>query len=318
MILIEHADWTVDERSKGMRLDRFLTERAPATTRTLAAEAIAEGAVQVNGAPQPKAYRLLPGERVTVARLLEFRDVVVRPNPGIDIEVVFEDAHLFALNKPAGLAVHPLHHTETNTLANGLVARFAGLETLVGDNPLFPAMAHRIDTGTSGLVLAARTREAYGALRGLFNAREVGKDYLAIVHGRVAGPLDLSHYLAHDAKRRGRMRIVDGPAGDEPEPRYLAESHVRPLRRGPQHSLVNVFIRTGITHQIRCQLAGAGHPVVGDRVYGPPETTESRHFLHAWRLEFVHPKTGKPLTIEAPPPPEFEAAARRLTAPAAG
>jgi 23S rRNA pseudouridine1911/1915/1917 synthase len=311
--MIEDAQWIAEPQASGVRLDRFVVERVPTTTRALVAEAIAAGAVRVNGAAQPKSFPVQPGDRISATRIPERSDIAVRPDPDIGLDVVYEDPHLLALNKPAGVPVHPLHRAETATLANGLIARFPELGALVGDNPLFPAMVHRIDTDTSGLILAARTRESYASLRRLFNERRVVKTYLALVHGCVRGPLELRDRLVHDPKRRGRMRVDANLESQKREPRFLAESRVRPIAAGPRQTLVEVDIRTGITHQIRCQLAAAGFPIVGDRLYGRgDDRTASRHLLHALRASLPHPVTGDPLAIEAPPPSDLRAAAKQL------
>jgi 23S rRNA pseudouridine1911/1915/1917 synthase len=243
------------------------------------------------------------GDRVRVTRLLEATDLRVSPNPGLPLELLFEDADLVAVNKPAGMAVHPLRPEETGTLANALVARFPEIAEL-GDQPLLAGVAHRIDTGTSGLVLAARTAAAFASLRAQFAAREVCKTYLALVAGTVKQDGSLTHDLAHHPTSRGRM--VDARSLRVPERPMRAVTAYRVLQRVGAHTLLEVTIYTGVTHQIRCQLALIDHPLLGDTLYhGPAIPGFPRHFLHAAAIALAHPRTGAAMRIDAPLTPDL-------------
>jgi len=318
--MLANLQLVVTAAQAGLRLDRWLVQRLPTTTRALALAALADGQVLVGGRPAAKGRKLAVGETVEVVHLLEQADLAVQPEPDLPLEVAYEDAHLLALNKPAGMPVHPLHAGERGTLANALVARYPALAGVGGD-PLFPAMVHRIDGDTSGLLLAAKTDAMYQALRRAFQARQVRKIYLALVHGVPARGQKLEHELAHDPGRPGHMVVVTSRNRRKIRRPLRAVTEFEVAQRFAAHALLRVTIRTGVTHQIRCQLAAIGHPIVGDRLYGHAVTPTSptplselaRHFLHAARLELAHPATGAPLTIEAPLPPDLQAVLRGLS-----
>ncbi|MCX6998338.1 MAG: RluA family pseudouridine synthase [Kiritimatiellaeota bacterium] len=317
--MISNLQLVVAAAEAGLRLDRWLLQRCPSTTRALALDALAGGHVLVQGQPAVKGAKLAAGDRVEVRGLLEHTDLAVQPDGTLPLDVVFEDKHLLALNKPAGMPVHPLRAGELGTLANALLARYPALAQ-VGGQPLFPAFVHRIDGDTSGLVLAAKNEEIYRALRRAFQARQVKKIYLALVQGVPARGLTLEHELAHDPGRPGRMVPVTDRNRKKIRRPLRAVTEFDIERRFASHALLRVIICTVVTPQIRCQRAASGHPIVGDHLYGgdaPPTPTlpdgRPRHFLHAARLELTHPALGTPLTIAAPLPPELEAVLRTLS-----
>ena len=291
----------------GQRLDAVLHARFPAANRSFCRQAVEAGLVLVNGQPcAVKGLKLRAGDAVTVARLKEACDNRVQPDASVQVPVVFEDGCLVAVNKPAGLAVHPLSSEERGTLMNGLVARYPELAA-VGDQPLMAGALHRIDTGTSGLVLAARTPEAFDVLRAQFVAQTVDKIYFALVEGHVAGPGRLTHELAHHPSLP-HCKMVDARSLAAPDRRMRAETLYRPRERLGPYTLVEVAIRTGVTHQIRCQLALGGWPVVNDTLYGArPVKGCPRHFLHAFEACFAHPASGQPCRLRAPLTADFEA-----------
>lgn len=298
----------VDEGHVGVRLDRFVGAACPSSKRALIAEAILNGQITVNGNRTVKAHTLDRDDAIVISQLMECTDIRVQPNADLPLTTIYQDNYIIALNKPAGMPVHPIHHTETGTLANALVARFPELQA-IGDEALFPALVHRIDTQTSGIVIAARTEEAYGNLRAQFSAREATKVYVALVAGRLASGLTLKNRLAHDTSRRGKMLVVDEhDYMARGEQRFEAISDIKVVEVLPKHSLVQVTIHTGITHQIRCQLAHAGYPIVGDTVYGAAGSTTllpDRHFLHAASVALRHPRDTNPFRVEAPLPSEL-------------
>ena len=283
-----------------IRLDAFVRAALPALSQRLARAVIAEGAVRVNGRRAAKGARLREGDRVTLPDI----DRLVA-EPALAIPVVYEDEMLVALDKPGGMPAHALDPRARGTAANYLLGRhpeIAGIGT-----PLAPGLVHRLDTGTSGLLLAARTPAAYEALRRSFAAHEVEKRYLALVAGSVPGSgLHVELPLAHDPQDRRRMM----PA--RPGRRaWEAETTVKPIVSGSTCSLVEAAIRTGVTHQVRVHLAHAGHPVLGDVLYGGPPAAlpDGRHALHAAALAFRHPADGRAMTLSAPLPEDLQALA---------
>jgi len=305
----------VDADLAGERLDRFVVRSISSTTRSLVLDAITRGDVLINGRKAAKGKKVAAGQEVTVRNLLERADIRVQPNSEMALDVIHEDDVLLVLDKPANVPVHPLKPDETGTLANALIARYPDLQE-VGDDPLFPALVHRIDTDTSGIVIAAKTPEAYGALRDAFRSRQVRKEYIALVHGKMEGAGRLEHVLEHDPARRGRMRVVRpdrNPSGERPM-RAITDYAVTQSFSG--YTLLDVRIPTGVTHQIRCQLAAEGHPVVGDRVYGD-ESAETLgldgQFLHAAAVEIPHPRTGLKERFSSALPGNLKGALKRLS-----
>lgn len=295
-----------DNEQSGVRLDAVLLGTYPLTTRAFVREAVESGKVLVNGRRAAKGLKLRGGERISVAELLEAADNLVRPNPAIRPRVVFEDAALLGLDKPAGLPVQPLSCAETTTLMNGVAARYPECIPL-GDRPLMAGALHRIDADTSGLVLAARTAEAFEALRAQFTAQTVKKTYLALVEGSVAVGGTLENDLVHDPSLPF-CRMIDAWHNRlcEAEKRKLRPLHAvtnfKPIGHttveNEERTLLEVTIYTGVTHQIRAQLALAGFHIVNDRLYGAfAVENQTGHCLHAWAAAFRHPVSGDEMEI---------------------
>jgi len=304
--MIQNATFNVSAEEVGGRLDSVLLARFPSASRAFCRQSIESGQVVVNGHSCLKGRKVRAGDAVTVACLKESCDNRVRPDPSVAVDAIFEDADLIAVNKPAGLPVHPLTCEETGTLMNGLVACRPELAAL-GDQPLMAGALHRIDTGTSGLVLAARTPEAFEGLRAQFVAQTVEKVYLALVEGHVAVPGRLTHELAHHPSHPCCM-MVDACSLAAPDRRMYAETAFRPLEIAGPYTLLEVTIHTGVTHQIRSQLALGGLPVVNDTLYGArPVKGCTRHFLHAYEVRFRHPRSGQSVCLQAPLSDDFQA-----------
>ena len=312
--MIEHVSFTA---AGGIRLDAALLMRFPSTTRALVREACAAGDVKVNGRATEKGRKLKGGETIEVVALPEAADNRVQPNRAVAVRPLFEDAALLAFDKPAGIPVQPLSRREANTLMNGVVARWPEVAT-VGDALFMAGALHRIDADTSGLVLVARTQSAFEAMRAQFAAHTVEKTYLALVEGAVAAGGTLENDLVHDPSLPYCRMIVrkatnqdlkglKGVNGLKDERAMRAITTFRPLaltRRGmEEQTLLEVKIRTGVTHQIRAQLAAAGMHIVNDRLYGAFAVEDMvGHCLHALAAAFVHPVSGEPCRIETPWP----------------
>ena len=303
-------DSTIEIQEGGVRLDAALLHVIPSTTRAFVKEAIAAGNVLVNGRPAAKGLKLRGGETVVVKELLEAADNLVAPVAG-PVACVFEDDAVLAFDKPAGMPVQPLSCRETGTLMNAVVHRHPECRTL-GDQPLMAGALHRIDADTSGLVLVARTATAFENLRAQFAAQTVKKTYLALVEGAVAVGGTLENDLVHDptlpfcrmidvrhnrltSSLVARLKPLHAVTQFKPIAHTTVESEER--------TLLEVTIYTGVTHQIRAQLALAGYHIVNDRLYGAfAVENQTGHCLHALAAAFAPPVSGDPVEIRTPWP----------------
>lgn len=304
----------VDDESAGQRLDNFLVRHLKGVPKTHIYQIIRSGQVRVNKGRAAADTRIEAGDRVRVPpiRLSErAQEKKARPAPAREFPILFEDEHLVAIDKPAGVAVH-----------GGSGVSFGVIEQLRQARPgaKFLELVHRLDRETSGILLVAKRRSALTRLQDQFRSRETGKTYLALVTGRwpanhkvIDAPLH--KYLATGGEgtmgageRRVRVVAKDDPDG------LRAITLVRVARHLQDASLLEVTIKTGRTHQIRVHLASSGHPIAGDDKYGDFELNKAlfkqglkRMYLHAWRLQFDHPATGERIALLAPLPPDLHA-----------
>jgi 23S rRNA pseudouridine1911/1915/1917 synthase len=285
----------VPSEAAGERLDVFLA--AHTGSRAAAQRLIDGGVVRVDGEPRPKRHVLHGGEHVEVGDLPAEAEPEAAEAP---FEIAWSDEHLLVVDKPAGVVVHPARGNRTGTLAQALRGLAQG-----GEDPDRAGIVHRLDRDTSGLLLVARSVEAYDALRAQMRARTITREYLALVEGRPPareGTIDAP--LGRD--RRVRTRISSDT--DEAKP---AVTHFEVERALPHSTLLRVRLETGRTHQIRAHLLAIGHPVLGDPEYGRPGYGLERQFLHAERLALAHPITGAPLDVRSPLPEDLCAALSR-------
>jgi len=292
-----------------LRLDVFLTRALPPCSRRRAQQLIAAGAVRVNGRRVPKGVTVVGGDRVDVEDDW-LVSLGLRPNPELPVRILYEDSAVLAVDKPPGLASQALRADETDTVANFLLARHPELAT-VGKTPLEAGIVHRLDTATSGVLLVARMAGAYAALRRQFSEHRVRKEYRALVHGNVAHASEIQTPIVAP-RNSPRVRVCRAARPDG----HAAHTRIEPLERYEGFTLLAVEISTGVRHQIRVHLASIGHPVVGDRSYGPTDVAGAgavpRHLLHAFRLGFVHPESRKAIEIASPLPPDFTACLNTL------
>jgi 23S rRNA pseudouridine1911/1915/1917 synthase len=284
---------------EGSRLDAFLAE--PLGSRARAQRLIEAGAVRVDGRPAPKRHRLTAGEAITVDEPAEPPRGAVADAP---YAVAYQDEHLLVVDKPAGVVVHPARGHRTGTLAQALTGVAAG-----GEDAARAGIVHRLDRDTSGLLVVARSEAAHRALRAALQAREIIREYLALVEGRPparTGTIDAP--LGRDRRLRTRVST------DTDTPR-AAVTHFAIERALPRTTLLRVRLETGRTHQIRAHLQAIDHPVVGDPEYGTAGRLGlERQFLHAARLAFAHPVTGAAIDVSSPLPEDLQAALRRAAA----
>jgi 23S rRNA pseudouridine1911/1915/1917 synthase len=298
-------EFTAGPADAGKRLDHFLQEKLAGHSRSRLQDWIKTEHITVNGAPAKAALILHGGERIEVTPTAP---PPLRAAPeDLPVEILYEDDAVVAVNKPSGLVVHAGAGVESGTLVNRLVNHFQGLSQIGGE--LRPGIVHRLDRGTSGVILVARTDAAHRALAAQFSGRSVEKIYLALAQGRVLDDTGrIERPIARDPVHRTRMtaRLETGRS---------ALTEFRVVERFEGFTYLEVRIGTGRTHQIRVHLASLGHPVAGDKLYGARVATE-RIFLHAWRISFTSPATVERITVEAPLPLELQQWLARLRQPA--
>lgn len=291
--------FAVADEDAGSRLDRALAARSEIATRSLAEQLVGSGAVTVDGAVRAKSHRLEHGSVVVVE--LPERDAGLVSEP-VTVELAYEDEHLVVVEKPAGITMHPGAGTTAGTLAAQLVT----LGAVGGDDPDRPGIVHRLDRDTSGLLVVARSEESFSALHEAIRRREVERRYLGLVKGRPrsrTGRIDAP--LGRDRRDPTRRSL------DTDEPR-AAVTWFEVAETLPEHTLLDVRLETGRTHQIRVHLAAIDLPVSGDPSYGVKDDLGlERQFLHAHRLRFVHPVTGAEMNLESPLPEDLVAALGR-------
>lgn len=295
---------TLTVTEEGERLDRMLAARLPDVSRTQVQELIKAGEVTVNDRPRKPAYLVEVGDRVSIMLPEQEEEEPVQPEP-IPLNVVYEDDSLLAVDKPAGMVVHPAPGHRSGTLVNTLLYHYPEIAQ-VGPRKR-AGIVHRLDKDTSGILLVARTSEARALLQQQFKQREVHKTYLGLVEGQTQPPEGIIKVpIGRDRRDRKRMAAVKGGR--------RSVTHYEAIEYLGDYTLLEVHPRTGRTHQVRVHLSWLGYPLVGDRVYGRQrqELLPDRHFLHASELRFTHPTTGKEMILDTPLPSELEAVLERL------
>jgi 23S rRNA pseudouridine1911/1915/1917 synthase len=289
----------VPDEAAGERLDRFLASLPEVGSRGVAERLLETGTVLVDGRPLAKSQRLSGGEEV------EFEppegELATLAPEQMDLRIAYEDEYLMVVDKPAGLVVHPASGHSTGTLVHGLLQH-----DIAGGDAARPGIVHRLDRDTSGLMVVARSEEAHARLQRLIRSRAVERHYAALVVGR-------------PRSRRGRIEAPTGRDRRDPLRQSLdtdkpreAITHFEVRELLARHTLLDVRLETGRTHQIRVHLAAVDLPVAGDSVYGRPRELDlERQFLHAGRLVFPHPFTEERVDAESPLPPDLTAALER-------
>lgn len=284
----------------GERLDRIISLIAD-VSRSAASSLVAAGGASVDGVVETTGkLRLREGQTVSVDLSKLPVAAPPAPDPTVEVRVVHADDDVIVVDKDPGVVVHPASGHDSGTLVNGLLARYPEIAS-VGES-YRPGIVHRLDVGTSGLLVVARSQKAYDSLVGALAARDVGREYVAYVWGRVEAP----------------SSVIDAPIGRDPrDPTKMAvtrdgkpaRTHVEVIEHtvSPEVTVVRCTLETGRTHQIRVHLAATGHPVVGDAPYGGARSglVAPRPMLHARRLEFAHPSTGRVMEFESPVPDDM-------------
>jgi len=287
----------------GTRLDRFVVAQCPDLSRARSQQLIEAGQILLDGHPTKAAHKLRAGERITVR--VQARPPLRAEAEEIPLEILYEDDDVIVVNKPSGMAVHAGAGNSRGTLVNALLGR-GQLLSQAGD-ALRPGIVHRLDKDTSGAILVAKNDSAHAKLAEAFRKHEVKKIYLALVQGKLKGNEGRIEFsIARDPKRRTRMSARKTSA---PGKSREARTDWRRIATVDSASLVEIQLHTGRTHQIRVHFSATKHPVVGDTLYGAAAQMQAgkiklprlgRQFLHAARLGFAHPRTGKGIEVRAP------------------
>lgn len=293
-----------DPAWKGMRLDQALALRFPDSSRSILQNLIKTGGITVDGTQVKAGYKVKGPEHLKIT--LPDPEVVKMIAPtALSFDILFEDEHLIAINKPAGLTTHPGAGREKDSVVAAVLSHTPLSPT---GAPLRPGVVQRLDKATTGAMVLAKTEECHKKLARLFAKHALTKEYLAIVVGQVkedAGNIEVA--IERDRVQRKRMKATFSSRG------RMAKSSFQVVERFPGATLVRVAIETGRTHQIRVHLAFIGHPLLGDSLYGGRKFFgKPLHFLHSERLFLTHPMTRRKLELIAPMPPEFTEALTQL------
>lgn len=335
--LPELRSWTVPQEAAGQRLDQFLVQQMEPVSRSRVQLLLEQGGVLVDGKAAKASMRLRGEENISILGEAQPAPLHAMAED-IPLDIVYEDEDLAVVNKPAGMMVHAGAGATDDarnrgTLVNAILHHFLHLSSTGGD--LRPGIVHRLDKETSGLIVVAKNDWTHGKLAEMFAARKMAKTYFALVHGEIdkdTGTVNAA--ISRDQVRRTRMTTKRDEGGRS------AVSHYQVLKRFSgrygRFTLVAVKIETGRTHQIRVHMSSIGHPVVGDNLYGAPARivvpvaisgkrrtqqepegiSLKRNFLHSAELEFVHPRSGKTLSLKSPLPEELKDFLRTLDAAA--
>ena len=290
---------TIPTALAGLRLDQALARLLPDESRSRLARLIEEGRVTVDGERPPAKRKVKGGDSVAVELVPRQAESAYAPE-AIDLAIVHEDEAVIVIDKPAGLVVHPGSGNWQGTMLNALLHHAPGLKELAR-----AGIVHRLDKDTSGLIVVAKTETAQTDLVRQLQARTMKRTYLALVRGKVARAGVVDAPIGRHPAQRTRMAVVAG--GKHALTRYRVHERLR------THTLLECDLETGRTHQIRVHLASIGHPVEGDPVYaGRAEPLLDRQALHAWKLAFRHPLSGKTVAFESKLPRDIAALAESL------
>lgn len=287
------------EPDEAGRIDRIVAARFPGAGRKRVAELFARGAVRIDGRLARKGDLAAPGAEITVSEAPAMSaDLAPEPEPELGLDVLHVDPEIVVMSKPAGMASHPLRAGERGTLANALVARYPEC-VRAAEDIREAGLIHRLDIGTSGVIVAARQRQVWRTLRLAFGKSAITKTYWALAAGQVR-----NGYSDAMLATRGKRAVIIGP--DSPSA-LAAVTEWHALERFAEHTLLECTTRTGRMHQVRVHLAHAGAPILGDELYGGPPMPIPGHFLHARIITLPHPATGRQQSYSAELPADRQA-----------
>ncbi len=321
--LYEHYRIAADKGQELLRIDKFLMDRIPNTSRTKLQLAAVNGNIRVNGATVKANYKVKPGDDISIVLPYPQREIELIPQD-IPLDILYEDEHMVLLNKAAGMVVHPGYGNYTGTLVNALVYHFQNLPSASDGLPNRPGLVHRLDKNTTGVMVIAKTEQAHTHLSLQFFERTIDRRYLAMAWGDIEADGTIEGHIGRSLKNRKVMTVF-------PEGEYgkHAITHYKILERLGYVTLVECKLETGRTHQIRAHMQHIGHPLFNDPEYGGDAILKGTSFskykqfvlnnfdllprqaLHARKLELTHPATGERMNFESPMPDDMEAVMAR-------
>ncbi|MBR8700180.1 Ribosomal large subunit pseudouridine synthase D [Fusobacterium sp. DD29] len=292
-----------EEQDKGKRIDKFISEVVDDATRSYIQKLISEGLVEIQGKKVTKSGNKLKGNESITINLPEDEVLELVPED-IPLDIIYEDSDIIVVNKGPDMVVHPAHGNYSGTLVNALLYHTKELSGINGD--IRPGIVHRLDKDTSGIIVVAKNDAAHENLAKMFKEKNLEKTYMCIAKGIFKDKEGrLETFIGRDPKDRKKMAVVE-------ENGKLAISNYKVLDESKNHSLVEVKIETGRTHQIRVHMKYLNHPIMGDTTYGNGSDGAKRQILHAYKLKFIHPGTGEEMTVVAPLPEDFKGAAKHV------
>lgn len=302
-----------DEEHVGMRVDRYVADVLGLLSRSQLKRRDAE--ISINGRPVKLSRSISLGDRLDIS-LPPVEAISLDPEP-MDLEIIYEDERMLAINKPAGLVVHPGNGHPRHTLVHGVLAHLRGTPEELGGEAIRPGIVHRLDKDTSGVIVVAKDPEAHEELSRQFHDRETGKLYLAVVHGRLSPPRgELRGTILRDPDNRKRFTFHRDEGGSTGPGKYSHSSYVE-TRRWGNYGVVALTPHTGRTHQLRVHMRSLGAPILGDPVYARRDSRfpEVRLMLHAYRLRIRPPGQVATMTLRAPIPADFRDLLCRISSP---
>lgn len=284
-----------NEDQKGLRLDVFLLEKHPEFSRSHIKNLIEKGLVKVNGKVVKAGYALKNGENIEIE--VQKPEAISTDAEDVDFEIIYQDEDLAVINKPQGLVVHPCSSTKSGTLVNGLLYKIKDLSGINGQ--LRPGIVHRLDKDTSGLLVIAKNDFAHVRLAEQIKNKTCHRNYLAVLDGNLKeNEGRIETFIKRDPKDRMKMSVQGSGR--------VAITDFKVLKRFEKCCLVEFALQTGRTHQIRVHSKYLNHPIVGDKLYGKEVKGLAGQLLHAYKISFVHPRSGELMTFEADLPDYFK------------
>ena len=291
----------VSDEETGERIDSFLSGKTE-FTRTRIQQLIKDRNITVNGKPTKSSYKIEENDEIII-EVPEVETTEIKPE-NIKIDIVYEDSDIAVINKQAGLVVHPAHGHYSGTLVNAILYHIKDLSGINGE--IRPGIVHRLDKDTSGLIVIAKNDKVHTALTEMFQEKKIRKTYLAILKGKLnKSEGKIVTQIGRDKNDRKKMTVIDDATKGK-----NAITNYRVISQNNLFTLVKVNIETGRTHQIRVHMRYLGYPILGDSVYGRKDN-EKRQMLHAYKLEFIHPVTGRQMEFIGEIPEDFQKALKK-------